>query len=761
MPNYVVNPGDTLSEIARAHGVQDWRRIYEHPKNRALFEGRSPDLIRAGETIFIPEATAASRTGGWRWPVHRSNGIQFELRDPWHPVHDARNHAPRDPVPSEDEAAFLVDTWISEGWVDGYPIDTLLDLRRELDGEVWPLSGDDATLSLKRDLARALHSGRVVLVPLDPGAAAPLDTSLPAAPAAKEAPRTGGSSPDRQPAQQRSAATREPCDVQKLVVTATVLGAEPAVRRLTATRRLRGRPAPSGVSQEVAALLRSYDLVIDTVAAYPSKEEAAPEEKVKIEGRAEYHGGTCPEQEHPLLVLQPIGNVEELKGAPGGLSWNALSSEPREFCARGVAWDFNQFGGDLGILFRFISQFFREDSGKVLNLEARSCGRRAAAGGAPLQSLNALVRIFRNDSWEISLKLPAIGKVSHEYSRTRDLATGTKRRETETEWSAGRYSGEVSTKTKTASDGITTAKRTEAHYSGGAASSVTTGTKRSGAYVHGKQQGANGEGREFRRSTSGKRPEGDGWSEEGDGYGRLLPKDKQLKKPNSIELVVKCNDRKLKCVDAAEKILEAIKDVAETIEDALEALERLPQVGWKFTFSLSILAGSLKLSWGKEMIDEAVGDRYLPARTIYSLDAKLKIIDIEAEISFGFEADAGLGTRFVLKASGGIGCSVPLSASVSNSPDPFEVKLKPKLKCEFKATAEASLFGWSLVSAEVSFDGGITVDGKFIIDPGRTLRLTGKLKRNPTVFKGHFQSAVGSVRPFRREVFPAADLCSF
>ncbi|WP_437669513.1 LysM peptidoglycan-binding domain-containing protein [Sorangium sp. So ce131] len=760
MPNYVVNPGDTLSGIAKAHGVEDWHSIYEHPQNRALFKNRGPDLIHPGETIFIPEPTPHRRTGGRRWPLRRSDGIQLELRDPWQAMHEAWNAALSDRSLSEDEAALLVDTWLSEGWVEGDPSDALHGLCCELEGRAWPPSSDDAARALKQDLARALHSGRVVVVPFEPVAAVPFDMSLPAA-AAGEEPRAADATPDREPGPQRSAATREPCDVQKLVVTATVLGAEPAVRRLMATRRLRGRPAPSGVSQEVASLLRSYDLVIDTVAAYPSKEDAAPEEKVKIEGRAEYHGGTCPEQEHPLLVLQPIGSVEELKGALGGLSWNAPSSEPREFYARGVTWDFNQFGGDFGLLFRFISQFFREDSGKLLNLEARSCGRRAAAGGTPLQSLNALVRIFRNDSWEISLKIPTIGKVSHEYSRTRDLATGTKRRETETEYSAGRHRGEISTKTKTAGDGTTTTRRTETSYAKGAASSVTTGTKKSGAYFHGKQQGANGEGREFRWSTSGKRPEGDGWSEEGDGHGRLLPKDKQLKKPSSIELVVKCNDRKLKCIDEAEKILEAIKDLAETIEDALEALERLPQVGWKFTFSLSILAGSLKLSWGKEMIDDAVGDRYLPARTIYSLDAKLKIIDIEAEISFGFEADAGLGTRFVLKASGAIGCSVPLSANVYKSRDPFDVKLKPKLTCEFKATAEASLFGWSLISAEVSLDGGFTVDGKFIVDPGRTLRLTGKIKRNSTVFKGHFQSAVGSVRSFRREVFPAADLCSF
>jgi hypothetical protein len=53
--NYTVRPGDNLTKIARDHGFDSWRMLYDHPEN-AAFRGRrrDPNLIYPGDVIVIP-----------------------------------------------------------------------------------------------------------------------------------------------------------------------------------------------------------------------------------------------------------------------------------------------------------------------------------------------------------------------------------------------------------------------------------------------------------------------------------------------------------------------------------------------------------------------------------------------------------------------------------------------------------------------------------------------------------------------------------
>ena len=48
---YVVREGDTLSGIAAAFGIADWRRLYE--ANRGVI-GPNPDLIQPGQVLVVP-----------------------------------------------------------------------------------------------------------------------------------------------------------------------------------------------------------------------------------------------------------------------------------------------------------------------------------------------------------------------------------------------------------------------------------------------------------------------------------------------------------------------------------------------------------------------------------------------------------------------------------------------------------------------------------------------------------------------------------
>jgi len=85
--NYIVRPGDYLSKIASAHGIADWRALYNHPSNAEFRRLRpNPNLIYPGDELFIPDRTdksAPAPTGGpSRFRAHRSsNRLQVTLRD--------------------------------------------------------------------------------------------------------------------------------------------------------------------------------------------------------------------------------------------------------------------------------------------------------------------------------------------------------------------------------------------------------------------------------------------------------------------------------------------------------------------------------------------------------------------------------------------------------------------------------------------------------------------------------------------------------
>lgn len=64
MPSkYTVRSGDTLSAIARQHGIADWRTLYNHPDNASFRQKRpNPNLIHPGDQIIIPDRTDKSVT---------------------------------------------------------------------------------------------------------------------------------------------------------------------------------------------------------------------------------------------------------------------------------------------------------------------------------------------------------------------------------------------------------------------------------------------------------------------------------------------------------------------------------------------------------------------------------------------------------------------------------------------------------------------------------------------------------------------------
>jgi hypothetical protein len=574
--------------------------------------------------------------------------------------------------------------------------------------------------------------------------AKPGATAKPAAPRPK--PPARPNTPTNTPTQ-RCPLESKPCDVQKLTVRAMVLGDDGKDRTLKTAKRLRGQPISKKVSKEVAAFLDRYDLVIDVVAGYPSKEDSSPDNKVKVQGFTDYHGSTCSRQAHPLITLSPVNLIEEFKATPGGVFWKAKQTDPRLFMARSLQRDTQQHDNKLGAIFDIFTSFWPGAHQKHLAVLAVGCGRRAPGGGAPLTELAALIRIFRSDTWSILIKLPPLGKYTHEREAKKSLRTGEVERSV-TSTTAGGFNavrGSTAHKTTTTAGGAVTRENSGSSFHGSHGEQYTTkrgqGSDGSPTYSS-KEQSTHGPGHEF---TSGG----------GASSSKILPD--KIKKPSGFLLAIKRNDRE---VDSAgfKEVLESILKVAELIKDGFESLKRMPQLGWKITFSISVLEGSIEGQWGPKMLDAPIDDRYLPVVTFFNLKINVMLLAVSVELSFGLEAMA-LGTGVILKIAGTLGCKVPLNVNVVGSHDPFEVKLTPSIECELKVVGYASVIGFSIIDVQVSLTGGITVDGKFVVDPKRGLHLEGAVKRKPIVVKGHLKWPLGAPKPIDPiVVLPGAEI---
>lgn len=78
MATHTVIRGDCLSSIAKQYGFSDYKTIYDHPQNQAFKQKRpNPNLIMAGDEIFIPEVDASKSES-----VSADSAIKIKLTVP-------------------------------------------------------------------------------------------------------------------------------------------------------------------------------------------------------------------------------------------------------------------------------------------------------------------------------------------------------------------------------------------------------------------------------------------------------------------------------------------------------------------------------------------------------------------------------------------------------------------------------------------------------------------------------------------------------
>ena len=592
----------------------------------------------------------------------------------------------------------------------------------------------------------------------------------------KPPPKTEAGGSVSKPVKHCSVQPQEPCDVNKLVVdilakddnfTEERKGLQPGKRKdvkrrieMTATRL--HEPVTDVKDPEVLRMLGYIDAIVETIADYPAKDDpkldaarADEDDVVTLRLVRAHYQGNCGDQLHPALGVIPMDPMRELKESicfskPG--TNEIVYHGPSKFYAPSVHFDSLPIGQSYFAVFEIILALFTATKPKAVWIQAWACGTRAPSDRKrPNRNISCLLRIYRRDSWAIGVKIPPLGQFTEErkaerfkdlwrdapkgdYQRSREYGTGT---------SYGLQSKstiERRGQETTRADEIWVAGR------GGREESSTQGFK-----------GPMGKSNRPRRSPA----ETIGLVHE------------RLEASSGFEIFIARNDREVdlvelfgktkKIVGKTKKIVDEIEDAVDEIEDvgdiidiiktsidnlarAITAIKnffrKLPQFGWKFTFEISLFAGTLSLTWGPSYAEKVLANgRYYPVNYEFRGRISMEIISLKVALSFGVDAQA-LDSGLVLKVEGSIELKVAIEHDINMD------LLKPKEKFDLDAEGKPdlrvvgyiSLLGYTLTGAELGVTTAIELKGYMEIDwRNKEFGIKGVLSRKPIMLYGSIQ----------------------
>jgi hypothetical protein len=523
---------------------------------------------------------------------------------------------------------------------------------------------------------------------------------------------------------------KTPCDVDTLWFQVTGNTEKPPkVLNLETVKNRRSERVTGVDDQEVVQLLQNYDLIIDTIADPVSR--LVPEPKTAdIEAKATYHGLSCKPSMHAEIDLVHENGWQKVEQKDPIKDINAAQIQlPLEkFYAHDSFIDsttgsYNE-ADSLKDVFGLLTSFIEAFKERHVEVRTKSCGvREEGDPKRPNGALLGLVRVHRNSTWTIELKVPPWG------NRT---------------WTRGGSINALGTRTSTSSSSNSTAFGTDS-YSGSSSSSSNGASSSSesiyaGGRTHSESESVSANGThtltEQNESTGTKLTQGpDGVLEEETigGAGR----------ESGFDLVITHNGVKVEFGGMVRKLIELFQQFVEIIEDIKSLFNAIPQVGWKFTFDISFFEGTLKFGWKPRYLDSVLASgRYRPVENLVTLTVGMTVISIKVGASFGLDARAA-GTGLTITASGELSLKVELNFSIqlTHEKPQDKVELVVDATLKFDIVGNASVAGYTLADAKVSADGGLKFTGEFLMDwtAKERFKLTGKLELKRALLTGHIE----------------------
>jgi uncharacterized protein YunC (DUF1805 family) len=523
----------------------------------------------------------------------------------------------------------------------------------------------------------------------------------------------------------------KPCDVNKLAL--KVIGRDDDGTRtleLSTTSVLRTLPVYCK-DRHVLALLKAYDIIIDCIAEplFITKPDA---KAAVVEGRGYYHGRKCPTQSHALLTMTHLKTrVVTEKKQPGA---SELALPPTKFFAASSYID-NALNrkGPLDIaasVFGIIKSFLESISGNVTEIEVRAegCGVRAIGDSQPKNlRLMGLVRVFRKSKWTIGIKIPPLGNYSDERKASIDVH-GIKSSSKEKEGSVGFDYYKNKTTSTSSGEGVT---QNYKH----------TGETQVGGRVESYEQSRNVKDGSVTTKFEEQYSKKDGRTiTNKDGQFTTDEIKKRLSREHGFDLVISHNNTEVEVGDTIKKLREHIANICKVITDISRIFNKLPQIGWKFSFEVSVFAGQIIVECAPQYLGAvALFGRYHGVQHRFKGSIDVEIINLSIKVSFGVDARA-LDSGLVLKIEGTL--SIKASVSKEINLDFFSPKQVVDVGADGKAKLAAigyvSLLGKTIADAEISVSTGIELKGNLTVEVStRTFDLKGKLNSKPIILTGY------------------------
>jgi hypothetical protein len=551
---------------------------------------------------------------------------------------------------------------------------------------------------------------------------------------------------------------KHPCSINKLMIKVTGIdpekGEEKPPFKLETTKVRRFEAVTDVQSKAAVALLKQVDLLIDVIAEPNDKKPA------EIEGRAYYTSPDCETQSHPLLTLTPRGSRDVVILKKVGASEIDMPSHkfPAMKSYLDDLADQKQVFDNAATVLKIIESFIESIAGHVTQVDVRAdaCGKRARGDGGNLNmTLIAQTRIFRRSKWAIGIKIPPIGKFEAKKERelnVKGITTTTS--STEKSSAIGGYKSED----KTTQSGVsgTSLLNSSEHET----STQWRGQVDSRKTSQGVEDGSPTRGYEIQHSDR------DGHKMDvKDGHVTSEEIKKRLEAESGFDVIISIDDREIEVGEALKKVKEQVAKIIEAITDIQKLLAKVPQVGWKFTFEVSVFAGTITCECAPEYVaGPKANGRYYPVQHKFKGKIEVKLFDVSITVSFGVDAQV-LDSGLVLKIDGKISleCSVEKEINLDffNPRQEFEVKAEANAKLE--VVGYVSLLGKTLADAELSVSSGLEFKGKFEADlPERKFHLGGKLKTKKILLNGKVKCPYWWDKKIDppKELLPERELCS-
>lgn len=585
--------------------------------------------------------------------------------------------------------------------------------------------------------------------------------------AAKPAPAPPPTQPQKQATQAKCdcpLAAAKPCDVDTLNIEfehsvddpdvpapkGTTAGSLPKKKEFAqAINRLRHNKVMIGNEPARDPALGAYDLVIETIADYNAAETPKavsfddPGDIVTVKAiHAGFCTPDCPRDEHALLTVTAKTKAPELK--PIVLRRQGVSSINHEQDLRlfgpTFLFDVHKMGSGAFVLFEWIISLFAASKPKEIEIVAQACGTRAKGATKPInRDIKALLRIHRRDKWTIGVKVPPLGQFKHEHRREADW---NKPKQVFTDPSLTVTSGER----RVGTGGRAYETTTRANSGPGGLRTNTVGTR---DVIRERVEMRSD--RDATVSTT-KRINSSGDLR----YGYKHVAERMAKPSAGFELVFARNDREIGSKDLIEAVKElkaCVTNLALAMEAVKDLFKKVPQAGFKFEFSLSVLCGYAVVEWGPKNA-ACIDKRYWPVYTQFKLKLAMEIVNMRLALSFGVDVTCGgerWKTGIVIKIEGSLAFKIAIDKEIHAFQGPCPPKLKSKSPpkfgvagdCQGELTpyASAYLAGYTVTDARAALTSGLEFKGEFIYDlPNKNIGLKGELKSKSLVLTASFKA---------------------